>query len=252
MRFIVPCSDKQKCFYLTYPMLLLKEIKESLLHLAFPHVCETCGTDNLQADHLLCLQCLSSLPETNFHLHSNNPVEKIFWGRMQVTSATAQYYFTKESLIQHLMHQFKYKGNKDVGIYLGKLIGYALLESNRFSTIEALIPLPLHKLKEHKRGYNQAAVLCEGIATVLNKPLLKDIVIRTEQTETQTKKARIQRWQNMEGKFELIKPEAIKGEHVLLVDDVVTTGATLEACGQELLKAENVQLSIATLCFSFH
>lgn len=233
-------------------MLLLKEIKESLLHLAFPHVCEACGTDNLQADHLLCLQCLSSLPETNFHLHSGNPVEKIFWGRMPVASATAQYYFTKESLIQHLMHQFKYKGNKDVGIYLGKLMGHALLAANRFSTIEALIPLPLHKSKEHRRGYNQAAVLCEGIATVLNKPLLRDSVIRPEQTETQTKKARIQRWQNMEGRFELVKPKAIEGKHILLVDDVVTTGATLEACGQELLKAESIQLSIATLCFSFH
>lgn len=233
-------------------MPLLKEIKNSLLHLAFPHVCEACGTDNLQSDHLLCLRCLSSLPETNFHLHSSNPVEKIFWGRIPVTHATAQYYFTKESLIQQLMHQFKYKSNKDVGIYLGKLMGYALLESNRFSSINALIPLPLHKSKEHKRGYNQATILCEGMATVLGKPVLKDVIVRPEQTETQTKKGRIQRWQNMEGKFALAKPQSIEGKHVLLVDDVVTTGATLEACGHELLKAGNVQLSIATLCFSFH
>ena len=233
-------------------MPLLKEIKESLLHLAFPHVCEACGTDNLQDDHLLCLHCLSSLPETNFHLHSGNLVEKIFWGRMPVVNATAQYYFTKESLMQHLMHQFKYKSNKDVGIYLGKLMGHALQASNRFASIDALIPLPLHKSKEHKRGYNQAVVLCEGIATVLSKPVLKDAVIRPDHTESQTRKGRIQRWQNIEGRFKLAKPKAIEGKHVLLVDDVVTTGATLEACGQEILKAENVQLSIATLCFSFH
>jgi ComF family protein len=233
-------------------MPLLKEIEDSLLHLAFPHVCEGCGTDNLQPEHLLCLRCASSLPSTNFHLHANNPIEKIFWGRIAVSSATAQYYFTKESMMQHLMHQFKYKGNKEVGIYLGKLMGWAMAESNRFSNIDALIPLPLHKSKEHKRGYNQATVLCQGISSVLNKPVLKNVVLRPEQTETQTKKGRIQRWQNMEGKFQLNSLTAIEDKHVLLIDDVVTTGATLEACGREILKAKNVQLSIATLCFSFH
>jgi len=233
-------------------MLLLKDIKDALLHLAFPHVCEGCGTDNLQSEHLLCLRCLSSLPSTNFHMHPNNPIEKIFWGRIPLTSATSQYYFTKESMMQHLMHQFKYKGNKEVGIYLGKLMGWALAQSNRFSSIDALIPLPLHKSKEHKRGYNQATILCEGISSVLSKPVLRNVVTRPEQTETQTRKGRIQRWQNMEGKFALSAIDAIQDKHLLLVDDVVTTGATLEACSRELLKAENVQLSIATLCFSFH
>lgn len=239
--------------FLSYIMLsLLQEIKNSVLHLAFPHVCEGCGTDNLQADHLLCLHCLSCLPETNFNLHSNNPIEKKFWGRLPVLHATSQYYFTKESLIQHLMHRFKYKGNKEIGIYLGKLIGHALASSNRFNDVDVLIPLPLHRSKEHKRGYNQATVLCYGISSVLNKPVLKDVVVRPEFTETQTRKNRIQRWQNMEGKFELKEPKVIEGKHVLLVDDVITTGATLEACGREILKAENVQLSVATLCFSFH
>ena len=233
-------------------MFLINEIKDSLLHLAFPHVCECCGTDNLQAEHLLCLRCLSALPTTNFHLHVNNPVEKIFWGRIALTCATAQYYFTKESMIQHLMHQFKYKGNKEVGIYLGKLMGWAMAESKRFLSVDALIPLPLHESKEHKRGYNQAALLCEGISAVLNKPVLKNIVSRPEKTETQTRKSRIQRWQNMEGKFELTAASTIENKHLLLIDDVVTTGATLEACGREILKAKNVQLSIATLCFSFH
>lgn len=233
-------------------MTLLKEIKDSLLQLAFPHVCEGCGTDNLQAEHLLCLRCLSSLPETNFHLHRDNPIEKIFWGRIPVSYATAQYYFTKESMMQHLMHQLKYKGNKEVGIYMGKLMGWAIAGSNLFSSLDALIPLPLHKSKEHKRGYNQAAVLCEGIASVLNKPVLKNVIVRPEQTETQTKKGRIQRWQNMEGKFAITDTAAIDNKHVLLVDDVITTGATLEACGRAILKAKNVQLSVATLCFSFH
>lgn len=233
-------------------MQLLKEIKESILHLAFPHVCEGCGSDNLENNHFLCLRCLASLPQTNFQLHANNPIEKIFWGRIPVAHATAQFYFTKESMMQRLMHQFKYKAGKEIGIYLGQLMGHALASSGRFSAMDALIPLPLHKSKEHKRGFNQATVLCQGISTVLNKPVLQDVVTRPEFTETQTKKGRIQRWQNMEGKFELKNAKAIEGKHILLIDDVVTTGATLEACGREILKAENAQLSVATLCFSFH
>jgi ComF family protein len=233
-------------------MQLLHEIKDSLLHLVFPHVCEGCGSDVLDVHNELCLKCLSSLPETNFHMHANNPIEKIFWGRLPVTYATAQYYFTKESLMQHLMHQLKYRGNKELGIYLGKLMGHALAASNRFSFVDALIPLPLFPVKEKKRGYNQATVLCEGIAGVLQKPVLKDVVRRVSYTDSQTKKNRVERWQNMEGRFELVNPSTIEGKHVLLVDDVITTGATLEACGKEINQVPNVQLSIATLCFSSH
>ncbi|MGZ3882249.1 MAG: ComF family protein [Flavisolibacter sp.] len=232
-------------------MLLLKEIRDSLLHLAFPHVCEGCGTDRLQDDHLLCLHCLSSLPNTNFCQHSNNPVEKIFWGRIPVFSATAQFFFTKESMMQHLVHQLKYKGNKEMGIYLGELMGWSLFESGRFTCIDVLIPLPLHKSKQRLRGYNQSTLLCQGIAKVLEKPVLTEVVSRTEETESQTRKNRIERWENMQGKFKLTDASAIEGLNVLLVDDVITTGATLEACGREILQAKNVRLSVGTLCFSF-
>ncbi|MBD0331916.1 MAG: ComF family protein [Chitinophagaceae bacterium] len=231
-------------------MNFISEIKESFLHLAFPHVCEGCGSDLLDRQNILCLHCVSSLPQTNFHLHANNPIEKIFWGRIPVSNATAQYYFTKESLIQRLMHQFKYRGNKELGVYLGRLMGLALTKSNRFESVDSLIPLPLFASKEKRRGYNQAAVLCNGMAEVMNLPVLRDIVIRLQHTESQTKKSRVERWQNIEGKFKLVNEEAIAGKHVLLIDDVVTTGATLEACGREILSAKNVQLSIATLCFS--
>lgn len=225
-------------------------LKESILHFLFPHVCEGCGTDVLEPEHFLCLKCLAALPKTDFQFYPGNPVEKIFWGRLPVASATAFCYFTKGSMMQHLMHQLKYKGNKDMGIYLGKLMGHALAVSNRFRYVDALVPLPLFPGKEKKRGYNQATVLCEGAAEVLAKPVLKDVVIRTTHTESQTKRNRVERWQNMEGRFEVTKPEKIHGRHLLLVDDVVTTGATLEACGAALLEAENVQLSLATLCIS--
>jgi ComF family protein len=218
----------------------------------FPHVCEGCGSDLLEIHNELCLKCLSSLPQTNFHLHPDNPIEKMFWGRLPVIHGTAQYYFTKESLMQRLMHQLKYKGNKEVGIYLGKLMGHALAASNRFTSVDALIPLPLFPAKEKRRGYNQATAICQGIAEVMKKPLLENVIIRTTYTDSQTKKNRVERWQNMEGRFELAQPKALEGKHVLLVDDVITTGATLEACGREITKASNVQLSIATLCFSSH
>jgi predicted amidophosphoribosyltransferase len=133
-------------------------------------------------------------------MHANNPVEKIFWGRLPLLSATAQYYFGKETRMQHLMHQFKYKGNKDLGKQLGYLMGNDLLASKRFK-IDGLIPLPLFASKEKRRGYNQAAVLCEGIAEVMKVEILKDVVIRTQHTETQTKKGRMERWTNIEGKL---------------------------------------------------
>lgn len=230
-------------------MITLKEIKDAVLHLLFPHICTGCGSDILHEESVLCMRCIDAMPETNFELHSNNPVEKTFWGRLPLAGATAQFYFTKESLMQHLMHQFKYKHNKDLGLQFGRIMGEQLKKSGRFE-VDALIPLPLFPAKEKRRGYNQATVLCEGIAEAMKIPVLDKIISRPQHTETQTKKGRIERWKNMEGKFILADADAIKNRHLLLVDDVVTTGATLEACGNELLKAENVRLSLATLCIA--
>lgn len=230
-------------------MIHLKEIKDSVLHLLFPHVCSGCGSDLLNEESMLCLHCLAELPETNFHMHANNPIEKIFWGRLPLVSATAQFYFTKESRMQQLMHEFKYQGNKELGLALGRMMGDYLKQTNRFK-IGSLVPLPLFAAKEKRRGYNQATVLCEGISERLNVPVLKNVIIRSRHTQTQTKKGRVERWQNIEGTFKLIDPSAIENNHVLLVDDVLTTGATLEACGQEILQVPNTRLSIATLCYT--
>jgi len=228
--------------------MLLTDIKKSLLHLMFPHVCAGCGTDVLDSEQPICLRCLEALPRTHFEQYHSNPVEKIFWGRLPLVAATAQYYFTKGALIQRLMHQFKYKGDKALGFYLGQQIGMSLAQNNRFADIDALVPLPLFAAKERARGYNQASVLCEGIAEVLQKPILRNNIIRMTHTETQTKKNRMERWQNMEGRFEVADAKSMLGKHLLLVDDVVTTGATLEACGRILLEVGDVRLSVATLC----
>lgn len=231
-------------------MISFREIKDSFLHLLFPQICEGCGTDLPGQDTLLCFRCMEALPETNFEQHPHNPVEKKFYGRMPVHEASASYYFSKESLMAHLVHQLKYKGNKELGLQLGQLMGHTIKRSGRFK-VDALIPLPLFPVKEKRRGYNQATVLCEGIAKHLTIPILKEVITRPEHTETQTKKGRVERWKNIEGKFLLKNPEVITNKHILLVDDVITTGATLESCGTELLKAGNVTLSVACLCYAF-
>jgi ComF family protein len=228
-------------------MIAVSEIKHAFLHLLFPHICTGCGSDNLGKDNLLCIRCLESLPATNFEWFDDNPVEKIFTGRLPLICGSAGFYFNKGSVIQHLLHQLKYKGNKDIGWLLGKFLGEQLLRSGRFQ-VDAVIPLPLFPAKEKRRGYNQALIICQGMAEELKLPVLDNVIIRPEHTETQTKKGRIERWKNIEGKFFLAKPELIENKHILLVDDVITTGATLEACGNELLKAANCTLSIAGLC----
>lgn len=233
-------------------MIRLREIKSSLLHLFFPHTCAGCGNDNLSLESALCLKCMYSLPETDFEKHPNNPVEKIFRGRLPVVSAAARFYFTKESLMQRLMHEFKYKGHKELGLQLGLLMGEQLRRSGRFASIDALIPLPLFPAKEKKRGYNQAAILCYGIQRSLQIPVWDHVITRTRHTDTQTKKGRMERWLNIEGKFLLRRPDMVSNKHILLVDDVITTGATLESCGAEMLKTENTRVSIATLCIASH
>lgn len=223
---------------------------DSMVHLLYPRVCAGCGSDIISEEQLICIDCIDSLPLTNFYMHANNPIEKIFWGRLPVASATSHVYFTKQSVMQHLLHQLKYKGKKEVGIYFGKRMGEKMRLSNRYNDISALIPLPLFFKKQKKRGYNQAEMICEGISEVMKVPVLSKMIARTRKTETQTHKSRMKRWENIDGKFELIDGSGLEGKHVLLVDDVLTTGATLEACGKELLKINNLKLSIATLAYT--
>ncbi|MDQ6890796.1 MAG: ComF family protein, partial [Bacteroidota bacterium] len=214
-----------------------------LLHFFYPHNCIGCGSDIIESENFLCLECINNLPHTSFSLHANNPVEKMFWGRIAIIAGMSEFYFSKASIVQNLIHELKYKGNKKAGIYLGNLMGKSLKNSNRFANIDLLVPLPLFTKKEFKRGYNQAEVLCQGIAEEMKVPLLTKNVIRIIHTETQTKKGRIQRWENVEKSFSVLDPAFLKGKHVLLVDDVITTGATMEACGAEILKVAQVKLS---------
>lgn len=221
-----------------------------LIHLLYPHLCNGCGSDLLDRDSLLCLRCLHQLPHTGFAPYAGNPIEKYFWGRIPLEAAHSEFYFAKAALIQELVHQLKYKGNTAIGKYLGELTGISLLHSGRFQKIDGLVPLPLYPDREYKRGYNQAAIICEGMSAIMNVPVLYNEVIRQRPTQTQTRKHRAERWDNVDGSFKVTSPQALLHKHVLLVDDVVTTGATLEACGRTILQAGDTRLSIATLALA--
>lgn len=230
--------------------MMFKHLLQGARQLFYPHTCDGCGSDLLQAKSLLCIRCLSDLPHTNFAFHENNPVERIFTGRLPVMAAHAEFYFTKNELIQHLIHSLKYRGNKEIGIYLGEMLASTVLESGRFNEMDYLVPLPLFADKEYKRGYNQAEVICRGINRVLNIPVLTDNLVRQRATKTQTRKHRTERWQNVEGSFFLKNPEAVEDKNMLLIDDVLTTGATLEACGATLLQARGVRLYLAVIALA--
>lgn len=230
---------------------MVKSIVNSVTHILFPHLCNGCGTDILSNDHLLCVKCYDHLNKTSYDILPDNPVEKTLWGRLKCEAAMSQYYFSKDSVLQELIHQFKYKSNKDLAIYLGKCMGETLKKSERFNNADAIIPLPLFPDKERKRGYNQAALLCEGISAVMDLPVIYNVVHRIRYTETQTHKTRMERWQNVEGVFVTKQQTGIENKNLLLVDDVITTGATIEACGNAIVEdITGAKLKVATLAYA--
>lgn len=231
-------------------MTRVKNYIDDFLHLLFPHNCLGCGTETLNNEDIICARCFVELPTTGFFSRPGNPVEKIFYGRMPVEHAGSAYYFNKDSLIQHLVIQLKYKNNREAGYYLGRLLGKAIDASQRFNDIDCIIPLPLNEKKLFRRGYNQASLIAAGITQVWKKAVNELAVGRIVFTDTQTHKDRITRWQTMEGVFTVVDKDELRDKHVLLVDDVITTGATIEACGSAILQVPGTKVSIATLAYT--
>ena len=215
--------------------------------LLFPHLCVVCGDKLIEQEKWICLHCLHHIPRTNFHHERDNRVAQLFYGRVQIECATAFFYFSKGSNYQSLLHHLKYKGMKELGEEIGKHFGIDLLQSPEFSSVDVICPVPLHPSKEKKRGYNQSWWIASGMARQMKKELSDDNLKRVTATETQTRKSRFERWQNVEGIFDLTHPEYFSGKHILLIDDVVTTGSTLEACAHAILSQTNARVSIATL-----
>jgi ComF family protein len=228
----------------------IKKYTSALQHLFFPHQCSGCGVDFISQTAFICARCNSALPSTNFLNIPHNPIENIFSGRITTQACGAMFYFTKNSLLQHLLIQLKYKNNREAGYFLGRQLGYLLKECSRFSSVDCIVPLPLHPKKEYQRGYNQANLIGDGICSVWQKPHYKSALTRLIYTKTQTHENRISRWENMDGVFHVLENQQLMNKHVLLIDDVITTGASLEACGAAILAVPGTRLSIATVAYT--
>jgi ComF family protein len=201
-------------------------------------------------EDMLCVTCLTELPKTQFHTDENNPVAKGFWGRVQVKAAASYYYFEHGGHVQHLLHNLKYNGQKRLGEKIGYLYGAELKEDGWPGKVDVVIPVPIHKRKQRKRGYNQSMHFAMGMANALGAVADDKTLVKTVSTQSQTKKSREERVANVKDVFRVVNPSAFENKHVLLVDDVITTGATLESCVKELQRVKGITVSIASIAYA--
>nr|WP_068888289.1 ComF family protein [Pedobacter panaciterrae] len=231
-------------------MNFVKKLFQDLAALLFPNLCSGCGTDIYHGEAFLCSKCLFTIPYTDYHLHPDNKVAKQFWGRIPFNMAMALLYFKKGGKVQNIIHSLKYRNQTGLGVKLGEMIGDRLSLASGYMDIDLIIPVPLHKKRKSSRGYNQSELIANGISSALNVSVNSDSLIRTTITDTQTKKGRYMRFENMKTVFSVKNRENLTGKHILLVDDVITTGATIEACAIELHKCGIKKLSIAAVAFA--
>jgi ComF family protein len=231
-------------------MQLIRGYISDFVALLFPQLCPACHASLIANENIICTDCLYNLPYTNFHQQPDNIVARQFWGKLTIEAAYALYYFNKGGKVQNMVHALKYSGMQQIGNLLGNIAGKQLMLSEVFKTVDYIIPVPLHKKRLKTRGFNQSACFAEGLADKLDAVVELENLIRTVATKTQTHKSRFARFQNMQEVFAVANPERLAGKHVLLVDDIVTTGSTLEACGIELLKVPGLRLSIATIAYA--
>ena len=215
--------------------------------LIYPELCEACGESLNSDEKTFCLSCLYHLPRTNYWNEDKNPLEQMFWGRVKLEHVCALFFFGKGSRYRNLLHKLKYKGQTEIGVKLGQQLGQELKISSLYDSINVIVPVPLHPKKLYKRGYNQSEQIAKGIAQATGWELNTTALIRNVFTETQTRKTKMERWENVAEVFSVKMPEELKNKHILLVDDVLTTGATIEACVARLLEVEGCKISVATL-----
>lgn len=227
-------------------MIFLKDI----FTIFYPNICLCCKNQLTINEALICIDCRHDLPVTNFTNEAGNIVEKIFYGRVPVEEATSLFYFLKKGKVQELIHQLKYKNQQKVGTFIGDWLGEILLDSERFKTIDCIIPVPLHKKKQQLRGYNQVSTFGKSLSKKLNIPFYEAILLKNSATKTQTKKLRLDRWKNSQHQFTIQTTNTLNCKHVLLIDDIITTGATLEACINAFKPYKNIKISIATMAYT--
>ncbi|MEG1545792.1 MAG: ComF family protein [Bacteroides sp.] len=219
------------------------------LHLLFPQSCVVCGGRLLSQDKYVCFHCKAEMPLVRDRLLKGNEVEQRFWGQLPIERASSLFYYIHENNYRRIVIQLKYNGQEEIGEVMGKYMADGLLQTDFFEGIEVIIPVPLHPKKRRLRGYNQSECIALGVSQTTNIPLDTVTVERKVANVTQTHKNHQERWDNVENIFAVIYPERIQGKHILLIDDVLTTGATLLSCAGEISKVSGVKISILTLAF---
>ncbi len=218
---------------------------QDIISLLFPQVCAACGTLLYRKEETVCLSCRHLLPVTGYETVPDNPLARVFWGRVKFEAVTACYFFSKKGKIQNLIHELKYRGNRDAGHFLGVQTGKSLLKTNWHKQIDCIVPVPLHPKRLRQRGFNQSEVLAQGINEVTGIKIIDDNLVRVLASATQTRKSRSARWENVKDIFAVKRPGELRGNHILLVDDVITTGSTIEACAMTLAQCGDINISVA-------
>lgn len=229
---------------------MIRSLFKSLLNLFYPNNCLICSETLIKGEDQICLLCLNDIPRTNYHLKEGNPVEMRFWGKVEIERASSFFFFNKGSAFQYVIHDLKYRGNKEIGVLFGRIAAADLLESAAFRTIDVIVPVPIHKKKEAKRGFNQSEMIARGIAEMMHKELVCDNLYRALEKTSQTDKSVFERYENTKDVFAIRDIERFENKHILLVDDVLTTGSTLESCVKVLQESKGVKISIFTLALS--
>ncbi len=228
-------------------MNVIKEYWSDFVSLFYPETCRACTKALSKGEMWICTECLLDIPKSDYWKNTDNPVNQLFWGKIKIEFASAFLLFSKGSRYRKLIHSLKYKGDTESGIKLGELYGAEIAKESKYNLIDYIIPVPLHPKKQKSRGYNQSTCISKGLSKSMQVDYLTNILIRTVNTSTQTKKHKDERWKNVSGVFDLINTEKIQGKHILLVDDVITTGATIEHCAIKLIEKANCTVSIACL-----
>ena len=229
---------------------MMLQTAKNLLHLIFPRLCILCNAETPNEGQHFCVDCLINIPRTDHFKQKENMAAQRFWARFPFENAASVLNFYNYSDIRWMIHRLKYEGRKDIGHTLGIMAGKCILKSEFFNDIDLIIPIPLHREKKARRGYNQAAYFGRGIGEVLSIPMREDVIIKNKYTKSQTKMSRIERIRNVMDSFQLVEKLGIQGRHILIVDDVLTTGATVEGCARKLLEAPNIKISIVTACIA--
>ena len=222
-----------------------------LLDLISPRMCVVCGSRLAVTEETLCSKCYLHLPRTDFRNNLyENVMAKLFWGRIAIEKADALFFYEPHAETAHILYELKYKNHPEIGVVMGRMMAKELMRSGLYEGIDAIVPVPLAKKRERERGYNQSLELAKGVSEVTGLPIADKVVVRTKFVGSQTQRGRWERNENVENVFELVDGDSINGKHLLLIDDVVTTGATIIACAQELQKASNVRISVLALGFA--